>query len=214
MSGIIEKMQAEIDELKRKVDRLEGRNIPYIAPKIDWTKLGKALQSVAKATEERKKPKPTRAEIVAQAKRCVSSEVSEYGNLRMKADRFDGYCVEAEFYVNKDKRAVTVLIKQCFSGRLFARGIAKCAPDDCFNVHIGKAIALRRALGKEVPDEYLNAPAPEGVEVGDVVDTYFNGEFSFRYTAKTNYDLADIRLNLGRTGDGNIAYVVDDSARY
>ena len=51
----------------------------------------------------------------------------------------------------------------------YARGIAKAAPDDCFNVHIGKAIALHRALGLEVPDEYLNAPQPTEVRVGDAV---------------------------------------------
>lgn len=52
---------------------------------------------------------------------------------------------------------------------VYARGIAKAVPDDCFNVHIGKAIALRRALGLAVPDEYLNAPQPTEVRVGDVV---------------------------------------------
>ncbi len=49
------------------------------------------------------------------------------------------------------------------------RGIAKATPDDCFNIHIGKAIALRRALGLAVPDEYLNAPQPTEVRVGDFV---------------------------------------------
>src|SRR5699024_11680223 len=55
------------------------------------------------------------------------------------------------------------------TGELFKRGIAKCDPSDCFNVHIGKAIALRRALEVEVPDEYLNTPQPTEVRVGDIV---------------------------------------------
>lgn len=55
------------------------------------------------------------------------------------------------------------------SGDVISKGIAKCASSDCFNVHIGKAIALRRALGHQVPTEYLNAPQPTEVHVGDVV---------------------------------------------
>ncbi|MGC4375747.1 hypothetical protein WD019_02230 [Fictibacillus sp. Mic-4] len=71
-----------------------------------------------------------------------------------------------DFYINREKRTVVSVL---FRG--IKRGIAKCAPDDCFNVHIGKAIALRRALGLEVPTEYLNAPQPEEPRVGDVVQS-------------------------------------------
>ncbi|MEX5835828.1 hypothetical protein D070_13530 [Bacillus velezensis] len=73
------------------------------------------------------------------------------------------------FVPNRTKRTVVALIKGEYSGKVYAKGIAKATPDDCFNVHIGKAIALRRALGLTVPDEYLNAPQPTEVRVGDVV---------------------------------------------
>src|SRR5690606_16781160 len=77
------------------------------------------------------------------------------------------YMCDAEFVVNREKRTVVALLVHRFDGSkrqpVIARGIAKCAPDDCFNVHIGKVIALRRALGLEVPDEYLNAPQPTEV---------------------------------------------------
>ena len=74
-----------------------------------------------------------------------------------------------EFIVNTEKRTVVVLRKLRGCTNLVRRGIAKAAPNDCFNVHIGEAIALHRALGLEVPDEYLNAPQPTEVRVGDVV---------------------------------------------
>ncbi|AOC58685.1 hypothetical protein [Bacillus pumilus] len=74
-----------------------------------------------------------------------------------------------EFIVNESKRTVVDLRKIRGCTNIARRGIAKCAPNDCFNVHIGKAIALRRALGLEVPAEYLNAPQPTEVRVGDVV---------------------------------------------
>lgn len=80
----------------------------------------------------------------------------------------DAACA-AEFIVNKKKRTIVALMRDATSRTLYARGIAKCMPDDCFNTHIGRAIALRRALGEEVPEEYLNAPQPTEVRVGDVV---------------------------------------------
>lgn len=61
------------------------------------------------------------------------------------------------FDINRENRSVEAVAKKPFSRTAFY-GTAVCAPDDCFNEHIGKAIALNRALGIEVPDEYLNAP--------------------------------------------------------
>ncbi|WP_141231114.1 hypothetical protein, partial [Bacillus sonorensis] len=109
-----------------------------------------------------RKPEKTaqerRDEIVEQAKADVS------GLLK----RDIGH--DHEFIVNTEKRTVVVLRKLRGCTNIVRRGIAKAAPDDCFNVHIGEAIALHRALGLEVPDEYLNAPQPTEVRVGDVVE--------------------------------------------
>ena len=64
--------------------------------------------------------------------------------------------------------------------KINARGKAKCAQGDTFNVHIGKAIALRRALGLPVPSEYTNAPQPTEPKVGDVVHiTGLNGTLDY-----------------------------------
>ncbi|MEC1393697.1 hypothetical protein P9D26_10165 [Bacillus velezensis] len=82
-----------------------------------------------------------------------------------------------DFIVNSEKRTVVALRKSFGEGYVRDRGITKATPDDCFNVHIGKAIALRRALGLAVPDEYLNAPQPTEVRVGDVIEvTLDSGE--------------------------------------
>src|SRR5690625_22921 len=86
------------------------------------------------------------------------------------------YACTAEYIVNKDKRTVVAILRGFYTGKVRARGIAKCAPNDCFNVHIGKAIALRRALGLEVPDEYLNAPQPTRVRKGDIVESTIHGK--------------------------------------
>ncbi|MCU4668508.1 hypothetical protein [Bacillus paralicheniformis] len=119
-------------------------------------------------TEEERlwKPEKTaqerRDEIVEQAK----ADVEKLSN-RHQRRQYCGYSVE--FRVNNEKRTIVVLLKGVNTGIVYTRGIAKAAPDDCFNEHIGKAIALHRALGLEVPDEYLNAPQPTEVRVGDVV---------------------------------------------
>lgn len=142
MSGIIEKMQAEIAELKAKVAILESAN--RIAKKIERHKPVKS-------------PQQRRDEIVEQAERDVETMMNEY------------QLSEKEAVFSRNKRSVSVSINHLFSGKAITQGIAKCAPNDCFNVHIGKAIALRRALGLEVPAEYLNAPQPTEVRVGDIV---------------------------------------------
>nr|MDF9460586.1 hypothetical protein [Bacillus pumilus] len=99
-----------------------------------------------------------RDEVVAQAKEDVKYLVRRC------------FTARTEFIVNAEKRTVVAIRKAFGNGRVISKGIAKCAPDDCFNAHIGKAIALRRALGLEVPSEYLNVPRPTEVRVGDVVE--------------------------------------------
>lgn len=106
-----------------------------------------------------------RDEIVEQAKADV--ERLKENNIRLRT-----FNISLE--VNRKDRSVEAIAKRPKSNRAFY-GIAKAAPSDCFNVHIGKAIALRRALGLTVPDEYLNAPQPTEVRVGDVVGTPYGG---------------------------------------
>lgn len=96
-------------------------------------------------------------------------EVTRSSYISEVLSRGDYATCYARFVVNKGKRTVVALMRGELSDTVYSRGIAKCAPGDCFNVHIGKAIALRRALDLEVPDEYLNAPQPTDVRVGDVV---------------------------------------------
>jgi len=119
-----------------------------------------------------KEPKLTRAEVVARARRDVKT-------LTMRMDKdmdvnegnrtFRYLRTVPEFIVNREKRTVVALVKWRTTEEIQEKGIAKCAPDDVFNADIGKAIALRRALGLDVPAEYTNAPKPEGIAVGDVV---------------------------------------------
>lgn len=97
----------------------------------------------------------------AERDRIVAKARKDIDELKVKIPRHLEY---TEFVVNREKSTVVALIRNMFTNEVRARGIAKCAPSDCFNVHIGKAIALRRALGLFVPTEYLNVPQPTEVE--------------------------------------------------
>ncbi|MNC33271.1 hypothetical protein D3C75_816570 [compost metagenome] len=93
-----------------------------------------------------------------------------------------------EYVVNAQKRTVVALIRYK-SGELCYRGIAKCAPGETFNAHIGRAIALYRALRLEIPAEYLTCPQPETVHVGDIVQ-YGGGRVSIVADDHDDIDVA------------------------
>ncbi|MCG5252598.1 hypothetical protein [Brevibacillus agri] len=124
-----------------------------------------------------------------------------------------------EFVVNREKRTVVALIKSLQTHKVHYRGAAKCAPGDVFNSHIGRAIALRRALELPVPDEYLNAPQPTEVRVGDVVETYLSSgghHATFKVTGFYNGDKKKLTGFAGHSGYTSFSpefgdKVIDDS---
>src|SRR5690625_3282603 len=116
------------------------------------------------------KSQDERDRIVERAKEDVEKLKNARGHYEV------GFKVcNAEFIVNKNKRTIVCLLRGYETNDVLFKGIAKCAPGDCFNLALGKAIALRRALGLEVPDEYLNAPQPSEVRVGDVIKMKYAG---------------------------------------
>ncbi|CAM2952953.1 hypothetical protein PASE110613_09250 [Paenibacillus sediminis] len=156
-----------------------------------------------------KSPQQLRDEIVERAKADVSNPYN-FAGTPIPGDP-DGISFwpegspckmhDVSYVVNREKRAVVALIR-CTSDGFTVRGIAKCAPDDVFNAHIGRAIALRRALGLEVPAEYMSVPQPEEVNVGDIVRISGNSMRGFCH----HYDSGDIgRVN---RHDSSVGYAV------
>ncbi|MEB5480939.1 hypothetical protein P8825_15340 [Shouchella clausii] len=172
------------------------------------------VESAIKETREFNQ-QARRDEIVEQAKKNVDIF------LKRGTDDYPSFMFEAEFIVNKEKRTVVALIKGRNSRHVYTRGIAKCAPGDCFNVHIGMEIALRRALGLPVPDEYLNAPQPTEVRVGDVVcgnggdDHYYSKNKTFTITKDSVERIDGGFLYKENTDDwierDQIGRIIDDS---
>ncbi|MBM7600483.1 hypothetical protein JOC34_002874 [Virgibacillus halotolerans] len=126
----------------------------------DDAKLREISETILTPEKLAKLDQKKRDEIVAKAKSDVYDLLKER---QISAD-------EMEFITDQKRRVVVAKIKHLFSGFTLTEGIAKCNPDDCFNVHIGKAIALRRALGLAIPSYYLNAPNPTEVRNYDSVD--------------------------------------------
>ncbi|WFF76496.1 hypothetical protein P6282_00960 [Bacillus velezensis] len=148
-----------------------------------------------------------RDEIVEQAKADVE-KLSNYGDgVRYVTGTGSVATCNVEFVVNSDKRTVVALLKGLRTGKVYAKGIAKATPDDCFNVHIGKAIAIRRALGLTVPDEYLNAPQPTEVRVGDVVRGRYEESY-YRYEDRVFGDSYEDQIK--EIEDGKFRYMSGD----
>lgn len=105
-----------------------------------------------------------RADVAELTRKMCSGSVNLDGNYT-----FNQFVTKPEFHVNRDKRAVTALVRGIYRNAIHEKGIAKAAPDDVFHAEIGKAIALRRALGLTVPSEYTDAPKPDEPRAGAVV---------------------------------------------
>src|SRR5699024_6226264 len=148
----------------------EGRNRESAKQYFD-----KAMEEVSKVVAET--PQEKRDRIVERAKADIDGlkgseywdEEAEHYEVKTPWKYYESVLCDAQFVVNKEKSTIVTLLKGFNTGEQYKRGIAKCGPSDCFNVHIGKAIALRRALEVEVPDEYIHAPQPTEVRVGDIV---------------------------------------------
>lgn len=149
LTGNVMRLAERIGEEKTRIDGIEARVLP---PDI--------------AVAERKL---TRRDVVLDARNSV-----EYWNVNGKYAVIEDRC-DIEFVVDRDKRTVVALKRSWDTKKVVWRGIAKCMPGDVFNADIGKAIALYRALGMEVPSKYTDSPKPEGVQVGDVVVANFSG---------------------------------------
>jgi hypothetical protein len=190
--GIIETLQAEIQSLKERVTALEqltkGSDAPAPAPR-----------------------QLTRDDIIEMAKRDVTHLQRRMATHIVQTEGnkwFQDYVTKAEFIVNREKRTIVALVRlnDMFeeSNKVVSRGIAKCHPDDCFNAHIGRAISLRRALGLEVPEAYLNAPQPTEVKRGDIVYLRNVNEY---VTTKGSWLLDELNVQLRH----NDVKIIDDT---
>lgn len=164
----VEAMQAEIDALK-------------VAQKPPVTVIADAIKRYKECT-----PNEQRKAIIDEAKAFVEkySGIVKYDTTPYTTESGD---TTVKLFVNKEKRIVTAIPHlvhanyTCHDDKKFA----KCAPGDVFNEHIGKAIALGRALGLDV-ERFEKAGQPSEVVVGQVVRGTGNGFYSADKTFTIN----------------------------
>lgn len=166
----ISALTAKVQALESRVATLEKANQPVkvaegpaddAPPSFADMPRAKSLQEIRDEIVERAKADVKALETKRVDRVPTLNDTRAVFNLRPGQDY-------VRFEINRDKRTVVALLITR-DGYVWARGIAKAAPNDVFNAHIGRAIALRRALGLEIPAEYLNVPNPEEPRVGDVV---------------------------------------------
>jgi len=97
--------------------------------------------------------------IIEQAEKDVddlTARMSSGRNEDEGNETFRYYRTVPFFHINKRKGVVTAIVKGASLQGIREKGFAKCSPQDTFVEEIGKAIALRRALGLAVPSEYID----------------------------------------------------------
>lgn len=178
----VEAMQAEIDALKaaQKLDEVAetfGIKRQHAAPKSTPNEQRKAIIDEAKAFVENAQKRDYRVRSTP----AITS---------FQKSVFFGQTDELVFHVNAEKRTVVAIIRTISGKHLVHKGIAKCAPDDVFNEHIGKAIALGRALGLDV-ERFEKAVQPSEVVVGMVVRGGCKGFYNANKTFTINGEHRD-----------------------
>ena len=165
-------------------------------------------------------PNQQRAQIIEDAKKFVEKHLTSSGH---------GYGVvgnnttpltiglgpvKYRFEVNADKRAIVAIGALYHTGHVSSnyRGIAKCNPSDVFNEHIGKAIALGRALNIDV-SRFEQAMQPNEVVMGMHLEIRTNGGVDFTHKPVGAEDLLECNKAFQKDVSG-VFIINDTNAQY
>ncbi|MBX8942468.1 hypothetical protein [Lysinibacillus sp. K60] len=161
-------------------------------------------------------PNQQRAAIIEKAKKFVDeainqgkdgSPMSELGNETYQYKFFG-----VEFDVNDSEVKATVYQNNNRDKRMKQEplhvSVAKCSPNDVFNEHIGKAIALGRALGLDV-SEYEQAVQPNEVVMGMNLEVRTNGEVDFNHKPVDTDDLIQCNHDFHKEDSG--VFIINDT---
>lgn len=210
----LEKEVAELRPLKEKIEYLEKAVQQYFTvpgepstavEEVSTSTVGDKPKLKGITIELEKTPNQQRKEIIEKAKEF--SEIEQYrrkrdGKFVVKStvDPFNWGVRNIRFEVNDKKRTVVLLVLGEF-GNVVDRHIAKCHPSDVFNEHIGKAIALGRALGLAV-SEFEQAVQPTEVVVGMIVQDYykFKEEYITEIDNSLNFEYINEKIECYRKG--------------
>src|SRR5699024_4071676 len=164
-----EEKEFDIVALFDRVTKLEAK-----VAELEGGELAPSEEEHIRTLAARKTTNELRKESIEKAKMFVEKILHTVGDYHIAVIGNDAYrdrISRAQFIVNEEKRTVVALIRPKTLDEVISKGIAKCNPDDVFNEDIGKAIALGRAYGLDAEiSEFENAPQPDKVEVGMIID--------------------------------------------
>lgn len=165
MTALLSLANKEIEELvKMKKQINDTLSTKYYSLGFD---MGVSyVESRSKSNEEDDVDVDMSLENQLKREKIIESAKEDYGNIISEIYDFTN---EVSVVSTKIDNEMRVLVTNRSTGKVYSRGVSKCHPDDCFNEHIGKAIAIRRALNLPTPEEYIDAPQPTIVKVGDIV---------------------------------------------
>lgn len=182
----IDALEAEVLRLHERLLDIESGNASVRIPR----KHGKS--DFVEELLTPKSPNEQRKAIIAEAKAFVAEHERRMGyTVAFPFAHFDRTFTVVNFVVNAEKRTVVALVTPKFARdgkRVLTKGIAKAHPDDVFNVDIGKAIALGRALGIDVT-RFEKAAQPTEYVRGQVV-TFPKDDSLYR---KRNYRIDTVK---------------------
>lgn len=162
-----------------------------------------ALKALAQA-DEQPEPAPNAArKAVIEKARSFADEVER---------EWRGVLQRITFHVNANKGVVTALKHGALSGVLLDKAFARCAPGDVFNADIGKAIAVGRLYGVEVPAEFLDAPKPDKKAVGMRVK--YEDMVARLVPSNEKLSLVDDRAHIGSVIGVDGVIIDDTEAQY
>lgn len=162
IKGLSEATRALMDGLITQV-----RTEAY-AEGFEVGKVFAAEEAVKRVGLARKSPNQLRAELILKAKFYIED-------------------IEDIKFYRKGNR-VTCVFNSSKAKRVYKVGRSNCNPNDVFNLFIGQAIALGRALQIDIPIEFLEAVQPDNWAVGQIVTFRKGGS----YHMKMNYQVDSI----------------------
>lgn len=196
---IIAKLTTRVASLERRVTLLEVTNAKPIPRRTTKPEQHPSFTKCAV-----KSPQEIRDDIVKRAKEDLNELSNGYGNYIFREPRTRiGHICEVEFVVNRDKRKVTAILRGVNSRKVYSVGRAVCSVGDVFNMHLGRAISLRKALNQPIPPEYFEVPNPTEARIGDYVKTYG----SLKFTVTQEFSVHDVTRLMALGG----ASIIDDS---
>jgi hypothetical protein len=163
-------------------------------------------------------PNAGREAAIEAAKKFIEDQFDNDNHVTVGWQKFS---CNVQFIVDKEKRTVVAIARGYESKRVRGRGVAKAVKSDTFNVTIGKAIALGRALEVQIPSIVLASPSPVEPKTGDIIEfgshgrTIRVGERAERHDGRYGKAFYCVSEETGRRrgwlGTNQMVRIVDDS---